>query len=151
MEGQDEAGPLLSRRISRQLGPEPKFQRIGGCPLPNSFDRKPYEAKAARGFSLRTCAEGDAALTDLVLLQLTDLFRIGLVIALVVTMRRTAAVTGRVLPLALGVVFVAVILPTTMPSSSASVIDAVLAGLISNSIILIPVLVVAELIARLRR
>ena len=94
---------------------------------------------------------GDAALTDLVLSQLTDLFRIGLIIALVVTMYRTAAVTGRVLPLALGVVFVAVMLPATLPSSSASLADAVLAGLISNSIILVPVLALAALIRRLRR
>ena len=90
-------------------------------------------------------------MTDLVLSQLTDFFRIGLIIALVVTMHRTAAVTGRVLPLALGVVFVAVMLPSTMPSGSASLADAVLAGLVSNSIILVPVLALAELIARLRR
>lgn len=87
---------------------------------------------------------------DLVLSQLTDLFRIGLMIALVVTMLRTSAVTGRVLPLALGVVFVAVILPTTMPGGSASLIDAILAGLISNLIILVPVLAAAALVARLR-
>ena len=93
----------------------------------------------------------DAALTDLVLSQLTDLFRIGLIIALVVTMYRTAAVTGHVLPLALGVVFVAVMLPATLPSSSASLADAVLAGLVSNSIILVPVLALAALIRRLRR
>ena len=90
-------------------------------------------------------------MTDLVLLQLTDLFRIGLIIALVVTMNRTAAVTGRALPIALGVVFVAVILPTTMPSSAASVGDAILAGLISNLIIVGPVLAIAALNARLRR
>ena len=72
---------------------------------------------------------------DLVLSQLTDLFRVGLMIALVVTMLRTSAVTGRVLPLALGVVFVAVILPSTMPGGSASLIDAILAGLVSNLII----------------
>ena len=83
--------------------------------------------------------------------QLTDLFRIGLIIALVVTMHRTAAVTGRVLPLVLGVVFVAVMLPATMPSSSASLADATLAGLVSNSIILVPVLAVAALIVKLRR
>ena len=94
---------------------------------------------------------GDAALTDLVLSQLTDLFRIGLIIALVVTMYRTAAVTGHVLPLALGVVFVAVMLPATLPSSSASLADAVLAGLVSNSIILVPVLACAALIRRLLR
>ena len=90
-------------------------------------------------------------MTDLVLSQLTDLFRIGLIIALVVTMHRTAAVTGRVLPLVLGVVFVAVMLPATMPSTSASSTDAILAGLVSNSIILVPVLAFSGLIARLRR
>ena len=88
---------------------------------------------------------------DLVLSQLTDLFRIGMMIALVVTMRRTAAVTGHVLPLALGVVFVAVILPSTMPSGSASLIDAILAGLVSNLLILMPILAVAAVVARLRR
>ena len=90
-------------------------------------------------------------MTELVLSQLTDLFRIGLIIALVVTMHRTAAVTGRVLPLVLGVVFVAVMLPATMPSSSASLADATLAGLVSNSIILVPVLAIAALVVRLRR
>ncbi len=90
-------------------------------------------------------------MTDLVISQLTDLFRIGLMIALVVTMHRTAAVTGRVIPLVLGVVFVAVMLPTTMPSNSVNLTDAILAGLVSNLIILIPVLAVAWFTARLRR
>ena len=88
---------------------------------------------------------------DLVLSQLTDLFRIGLMIALVVTMLRTSAVTGRVLPLAMGVVFVAVMLPSTMTRGSESLIDAILAGLVSNLIILLPVLAVATLIVRLRQ
>ena len=83
--------------------------------------------------------------------QLTDLFRIGLIIALVVTMRRTAAVTGRVFPLVLGVIFVAAMLPLTMPGASASLTSATLAGLVSNTIILAVVLVAAGLIARLRR
>lgn len=95
--------------------------------------------------------KGDAALTDLVLSQLTDLFRMGLIVALVVTMHRTSAVTGRVLPLVLGVVFVAVMLPATLPSGSASLTDAILAGLVSNSILLIPVLIGAWLVARWRR
>lgn len=90
-------------------------------------------------------------MTDLVLSQLTDLFRIGLIIALVVTMRRTAAVTGRVFPLVLGVIFVAAMLPLTMPGASASLTGAILAGLVSNTIILAVVLVATELIARLRR
>ena len=88
---------------------------------------------------------------DLVLSQLTDLFRIGLIIGLVYTMHRTAAVTGRVLPLVLGVMFVAAMLPATLPSPSASFTDAILAGLVSNTIILVLVLAVAGLIARARR
>ena len=109
-------------------------------------DRALVETSARHAFG-----QGNAALTDLVLSQLTDLFRIGLIIALVVTMRRTAAVTGRALPLVLGVIFVAVILPATMPSASVSRTDAILAGLVSNTIILVVVLVAAGLIARLRR
>ena len=88
---------------------------------------------------------------DLVLSQLSDLFRIGLLIALVITMLRTSAVTGRALPLIMGVLFVAVILPTTMPSGTASVSDAILAGLISNSLITGLVIAVAAVFTRLRR
>jgi len=48
-------------------------------------------------------------------------------------------------------VFVAVMLPATMPNASSSSGDAILAGLISNSIILAVVLACAEVIARVRR
>lgn len=88
---------------------------------------------------------------ELVLSQLSDVFRIGLIMALVLTMRRTAPVTGRVLPLAAGVVFVAVLLPSTMPGDSHSLTHAILAGLISNLIILVPVLLLAGWLARFRR
>jgi hypothetical protein len=90
-------------------------------------------------------------MSDLVLSQLTDLFRIGLIVGLVYTMHRTAAVTGRVLPLVLGVVFVAVMLPATMSSASVSLTDAILAGLVSNTIILLPVLGLAAFITRKRQ
>ncbi len=88
---------------------------------------------------------------DLVMSQLMEPFRIGLIIGLVITMQRTAAVTGRIVPLVLGVLFVAVMLPTTMPSDSVSLQDAMLAGVASNVILLIPVLALAWLIVRLRR
>lgn len=91
------------------------------------------------------------ALTDLVISQLTDLFRIGLLVGLVVTMKRTSHVTGKYLPLALGIVFVAVILPSTMPPVGVALTDAVLAGLISNSVILVHILAIARLVARFRR
>ena len=88
---------------------------------------------------------------DLVISQLTDIFRVGLIVALVITMRRTSAVTGRLLPLALGVVFVAVILPTTLPSSAVALGDAIVAGLVTNTIILGLVLAVEAIYQRLRR
>ncbi len=87
---------------------------------------------------------------DLVQSQLLDPFRIGLIIALVITMLRTRAATGTVVPLAAGVVFVAVILPTTNPRDGVTLTDAVLAGLASNLIILAIVLALALAIRRLR-
>ncbi len=90
-------------------------------------------------------------MTDLVISQLTDVFRIGLIVALVLTMRRTVHTTGRVIPLALGVVFVALMIPATMSSGSARFGDAFLAGLISNSVILLAVLAIAAVIQRIRR
>ena len=87
---------------------------------------------------------------DLVQSQLLDPFRIGLITALVITMLRTRAATGTVVPLAAGVVFVAVILPTTNPRDGVTLTDAVLAGLASNLIILAIVLALALAIRRLR-
>ena len=88
---------------------------------------------------------------ELVFSQLSDVFRIGLIMALVVTMLRTSSVTGRVLPLIAGVVFVAVIVPSTLSGNSETLSQEIAAGLISNLIILVPMLVLAKLISRLRR
>ena len=88
---------------------------------------------------------------DLVFSQLSDVFRIGLIMALVVTMLRTSSVTGRVLPLIAGVVFVAVIVPSTLSGSTETLSQEIAAGLISNLIILAPVLVLARWITHLRR
>jgi hypothetical protein len=88
--------------------------------------------------------------TDLIQAQLIDPFRIGLIVALVWTMIRTAPVTGRLVPLALGVVFVAVMLPSTNPPSTGTLTEAVLAGLVSNLIILGIVLAVVAVARRLR-
>jgi hypothetical protein len=87
---------------------------------------------------------------DLVISQLTDPFRIGLIVALVVTMFRTQAATGQVVPLALGVIFVAVILPSTNPPTDVALTNAIGAGLVSNVIILAIVLALAVLFRRLR-
>jgi hypothetical protein len=55
------------------------------------------------------------------------------------------------MPLALGVVFVAVVLPVTNPKPEVPLQDAVLAGVVSNLVILAIVLAVAMLVQRLRR
>lgn len=87
---------------------------------------------------------------ELLITQLTDVFRIGLLVALWVTMHRTSPVTGRLLPLVLGVVFVAVMLPTTMPIGTTKLQDAILAGLFSNVLILVVIGLVATAIKRFR-
>lgn len=87
---------------------------------------------------------------ELIQSQLMDPFRIGLIVALVFTMYRTRAATGTLVPLALGVVFVAVILPSTQGTGSADLTQSVLAGLVSNGIILGIVLALAVIIRRLR-
>jgi hypothetical protein len=89
-------------------------------------------------------------MTDLLIAQLTDPFRIGLIIALVWTMRRTARVTGTLVPLAAGVVFVAVIIPTTMQAGNGPVWQAVVVGIVANAVILAVVMGVWTLFRRLR-
>ena len=87
---------------------------------------------------------------ELIQSQLLDPFRIGLIVALVFTMFRTRAATGTVLPLAAGVIFVAVILPTTQGAGATSLTEAVAAGIVSNLIILGIVLALAMIVRRLR-
>jgi len=69
---------------------------------------------------------------DLLLGQLTDPFRIGLIAALVVTTANTSAHTRWVLPLSLGVLFVAFLIPTAMPQPGVAFLPAVLTGLVAN-------------------
>lgn len=52
-------------------------------------------------------------LPELFLSQLTDPFRIGLLVVLFATMLRTQAGTGTLMPLAAGAVFVAALIPMT--------------------------------------
>ena len=88
-------------------------------------------------------------LADLFVAQLTDLFRVGLMIMLVITASRTAQNAGTVVPLILGVVFVAVIIPTTLSSDSASKSIQIGVGLLSNAVILGVLLAVKLLATRL--
>jgi hypothetical protein len=74
---------------------------------------------------------------DLLQSQLTDVFRIGLIIALIATTIRTQGITGRIIPLLAGVVFVAIIIPTTMQAGSdIPMMQRIGTGIVTNLIIL---------------
>ena len=90
-------------------------------------------------------------LSNLILSQLADPFRIGLMVALVITMQRTQGTTGVWVPLAAGVLFVAVIIPSTMLTALAQPLWQVVAvGMVSNAIILAVILGVWAIYQRFR-
>lgn len=74
---------------------------------------------------------------DLMLRQLADPFRIGLIVALLVTAARTRNMTGTIVPLAAGIVFVAVIIPMTItpPGAGQAAWQLIAAGIVSNAIL----------------
>ena len=85
---------------------------------------------------------------DLLLSQLADPFRIGLLIALVLTMLRNAPVSGTIIPLAAGVVFVAVLIPVAMQGGFDATRVGV--GILANAILLGVILGAWTLFQRLR-
>ena len=83
--------------------------------------------------------------------QLTDIFRIGLIVALIATTLRTEGITGRIIPLLAGVVFVAVIIPTTMQTSDTPpLMQRIGVGVVANLIILGVCWGIWQTIARIR-
>ncbi len=71
---------------------------------------------------------------DLLAAQATDVFRIGLLVALMLTTLRNRPITGTVLPLAAGALFVAVIIPLTGATPRPEpVATQVLSGLLVNA------------------
>lgn len=90
--------------------------------------------------------------TDILQSQLTDIFRAGLIVALIYTMTRTRAATGTVLPLAAGIVFVAFIVPLTSAGTSVAPLWMQIGvGLVSNAILLAAGLAIWQVVERLRR
>lgn len=88
--------------------------------------------------------------SEILLEQLTDPFRLGLLVALVVTMLRTEAVTGRWIPLALGVLFVAFILPaTTGAGAGVPFWTAVALGLVANLALLALIMAIRHVVLRI--
>jgi hypothetical protein len=88
---------------------------------------------------------------DLVAAQLLDPFRIALLIGLVYTMWRNRAVTGTVVPLLAGLLFVAVIIPATIsPPGETPMWVAVATGLAANAVIVAVLLAIWAVVRRVR-
>ena len=84
--------------------------------------------------------------------QLADPFRIGLLVALLFTAANSRGPLNRWLPIALGLVFVAVLIPTAMASDEVEPVTAQIGvGLFANAIILGILLGSQALFDRLRR
>lgn len=87
---------------------------------------------------------------DILLAQLTDPFRIVLAVGLVLTMIRNRSVTGTVLPLAAGTLFIAIIIPTTLQRVTGGLSLHIGLGLVSTAIIVGVVLAIREAVLRFR-
>lgn len=85
---------------------------------------------------------------DLFLSQITDPFRIGLLIALSFTMASTRAVSGTIIPALAGIVFVAALIPMTLHAGQ-PFLPAFLAGIVTNAVILGVVLALRGVAMRL--
>lgn len=90
-------------------------------------------------------------IVDMLTSQLVDPFRIGLLIAMVYTAKNTAAQAGQLIPVLLGIVFVAVLIPMTLGSANADRTTAIGVGLLSNAIIVGIVWAIWEAVIRMRR
>jgi len=86
---------------------------------------------------------------EIFLSQMTDPFRIGLLVVLVLTTIRTAAQTGNVLPLIAGAIFVAILIPTAMSDEGSNKFALIAVGLVSNAVILGVIVAVRMIAARL--
>ena len=86
---------------------------------------------------------------ETLLAQLSDPFRIGLLVALVFTMLRTRAQTGTWAPLAAGIVFVAVMIPMTTGAGNGW--QPIASGLVANAIVVAVLMAIVTVYGRLRR
>lgn len=89
-------------------------------------------------------------LLDIVGQQLVDPFRLGMLFFLVLTARNTVTATGLVLPIAAGILFVAVIIPLTFAPDGPDFWHQVVAGLMTNIAVAAIILTVFALYDRSR-
>jgi hypothetical protein len=74
-------------------------------------------------------------ISALMVQQFTEIFRLGLLVGLIYTTERTRHQTGVLIPLIAGVIFVAIIIPSTMPVAGVPLWQAVTSGLVVNAVI----------------
>jgi hypothetical protein len=74
-------------------------------------------------------------ISTILMAQLMDPFRIGLLVALLATTIRNAAITGWLLPLAAGLVFVAVIIVVAFPAANQDLWLTIGVGVVANAVI----------------
>jgi hypothetical protein len=67
--------------------------------------------------------------------QLTDIFRMGLLVGLFFTIQNTKAQTGYVVPIIAGLVFVAAVIASSMPKPGVDFWTALISGIVANAII----------------
>lgn len=76
-------------------------------------------------------------MVDIITTQLTDPFRIGMIFFLLLTAIRTRANMGLMMPLAMGVIFIAILIPlTTAAASPVPRFTAIGLGVVANAVIL---------------
>jgi hypothetical protein len=91
-------------------------------------------------------------IVGILIAQLADPFRIGLLVALLFTAANSRGTIHRWLPIALGLVFVAVLIPTAMASDDDGAVTAQIGvGIVSNAIILGLMLLAESAYERLRK
>ena len=97
----------------------------------------------------------EASLSAIVVEQLTDLFRIGMILFLAITSAKTAHATqtraGRAAPLVLGTLFIAVLIPAAFHRDAPDLLPRILLGVPVNAILLGIVLSVMSLWKRARK
>jgi hypothetical protein len=75
-------------------------------------------------------------LTELLLSQLTDPFRLGMLVFLVLTAARTRSVNGILVPLIAGALFIAVIIPMLLTPAGADTVRQIACGAALNGALL---------------
>lgn len=91
-------------------------------------------------------------MVDIVFSQLIDPFRIGMIFFLLMTAIRTRANMGLWMPLGMGVVFIAILIPlTTAAASPVNRFEAIALGIVTNALILAVLLAGWTVFEKVRR